>query len=61
MTADNTGVHLNVNTEAETDYEFMFFAKRYGFDQTQLTASWTTSLSFMLLMKPSRTGTSFRS
>ena len=30
----NTGVHLNVNTEAETDYEFMFFAKRYGFDQT---------------------------
>lgn len=27
-----TGVHLNVNTEAETDYEFMFFAKRYGQD-----------------------------
>lgn len=26
----NTGVHLNVNTEAETDYEFMLFAKRYG-------------------------------
>ena len=28
----NTGVHLNVNTEAETDYEFMLFAKRYGQD-----------------------------
>lgn len=28
----NTGVHLNVNTNAETDYEFMFFAKRYGQD-----------------------------
>lgn len=26
----NTGVYLNVNTEAETDYEFMLFAKRYG-------------------------------
>lgn len=26
----NTGVHLNVNTAAETDYEFMLFAKRYG-------------------------------
>lgn len=26
----NTGVHLNVNREAETDYEFMLFAKRYG-------------------------------
>lgn len=26
----NTGVHLNVNTEAETDYEFMLFVKRYG-------------------------------
>lgn len=26
----NTGVHLNVKTEAETDYEFMLFAKRYG-------------------------------
>ena len=26
----NTGVHLNVNTNAETDYEFMLFAKRYG-------------------------------
>lgn len=26
----NTGVHLNVNTEAETDYEFMLFAKCYG-------------------------------
>ena len=28
----NTGVHLNVNTNAETDYEFMLFAKRYGQD-----------------------------
>ena len=28
----NTGVHLNVNTNAETDYEFMLFAKRYDFD-----------------------------
>lgn len=27
-----TGVHLNVNTNAETDYEFMLFAKRYGQD-----------------------------
>ena len=26
----NTGVHLKVNSEAETDYEFMLFAKRYG-------------------------------
>lgn len=25
-----TATHLNVNTEAETDYEFMLFAKRYG-------------------------------
>lgn len=30
----NTGVHLNVNSAAETDYEFMLFAKRYGFDST---------------------------
>ena len=29
----NTGVHLNVNTNAETDYEFMLFAKRYGQDR----------------------------
>lgn len=28
----NTDVHLNVNTNAETDYEFMLFAKRYGQD-----------------------------
>lgn len=28
----NTGVHLNVNTNAETDYEFMLFVKRYGQD-----------------------------
>lgn len=28
----DTGVHLNVNTNAETDYEFMLFAKRYGQD-----------------------------
>ncbi len=25
----NTGVHLNVNTQAESDYEFMLFSKRY--------------------------------
>ena len=31
-TINNTGVHLNVNTNAETDYEFMLFAKRYGQD-----------------------------
>lgn len=29
---DGFNTHLNVNTNAETDYEFMLFAKRYGQD-----------------------------
>ena len=43
----NTGVHLNVNTEAETDYEFMLFAKRYGSFDTVPTNGIVDNNSFV--------------
>lgn len=43
----NTGVHLNVNTEAETDYEFMLFAKRYGSFDTVLNNGIVDNKSFV--------------
>lgn len=43
----NTGVHLNVNTEAETDYEFMLFAKRYGSFDTVLNNGIVDNTSFV--------------